>query len=171
MKAIANIFTLFLTSMYITTMHTNSQAIVANNNSSVPAVFVASTPCSSGTKPLPGIPREAGCELIKWELKLFGDIGKQTAGTYVLNCVYGMPKQGTRGFINGGSRIHREGKWIIIKGRGTNLSAIIYRLDPNKPLVSVSFLRLNENLLHLLDSHLQLMIGTGAWSYTLNRIQ
>jgi hypothetical protein len=97
MKAIANIFTLFLTSMYITTMHTNSQAIVANNNSSVPAVFVASTPCSSGTKPLPGIPREAGCELIKWELKLFGDIGKQTAGTYVLNCVYGMPNRAQEG--------------------------------------------------------------------------
>jgi len=43
MKAIANIFTLFLTGMYITTMHTNSQAIAANTNSSVPAVFVAST--------------------------------------------------------------------------------------------------------------------------------
>jgi len=82
-----------------------------------------------------------------------------------------MPKQGTRGFINGGNRLYREGKWTIVKGRGANPSAITYRLDPDKPLVSVSLLRLNENLLHLLDSHQQLMIGTGAWSYTLNRIQ
>jgi hypothetical protein len=82
-----------------------------------------------------------------------------------------MAKQGTRGFINGGSRLHREGKWATINSKGTNAAAIIYRLDPDKPQVAVSFLRLNENLFHLLDSSGQLMIGTGAWSYTLNRIQ
>jgi hypothetical protein len=138
---------------------------------SAPDVFVASTPCSAGTRPLPGIPAEAGCELIKWELKLSGDTGKQGSGTYILDCDYGMPKQGTRGFINGGTHLHREGKWVIIKGTGTNPSAVIYRLDPDKPRSSISFLRLNESLLHLLDSHQQLMIGTGAWSYTLNRVQ
>jgi hypothetical protein len=134
-------------------------------------VYVASTPCSAGTRPLPGIPKDAACELIKWELKLFEGKGKQMPGTYILNCDYGMPRQGTQGFINGGNHLHREGKWIIIKGTTTNPSAIIYRLDPDTPQVSVSFLRLNENLIHLLDSHHQLMIGNGAWSYTLNKVQ
>lgn len=133
------------------------------DRSSAPVIFVASTPCSAGTRPLPGIPREGGCELIKWKLQLFGAMGKQTSGTYLLDCVYGMPQQGTRGFIHGGQQLHREGKWIIGNG--------IYRLDPDTPRVAVSFLRLNENLLQLLDSDQRLMIGTGAWSYTLNKVQ
>jgi len=117
---------------------------------------VASTPCSTGTRPVPGIPKEGGCELIKWELKFFDD-------TYVLDCDYGMPKQGTRGFIDGGKHLHRVGKW---REEGKKVF-----LDPDQPGVSISFLRLNGNLLHLLDSRGQLMIGTGAWSYTLNKIQ
>jgi hypothetical protein len=170
MKATVRTVFLFLVCIYFSILYAHAQAAPADN-SRPPAVFVASTPCSEGTKPLPGISREAGCELIKWELRLFGDTGKHTSGNYILDCTYGMPKQGTRGFINGGSRLHREGKWTIIKGTGTSPAAIIYRLDPGKPQVSVSFLRLNKNLLHLLDSRNQLMIGTGAWSYTLNRIQ
>jgi hypothetical protein len=143
--------------------------VTGANSSSIPVVFVGSTPCSAGTRPLPGIPKDGGCELIKWKLQLFAGIGKQTSGTYVLDCVYGMPKQGTRGFIHG-QQLHREGKWVIRKGIEPNPSAIIYRLDPDTPRVTVSFLRLNDNLLHLLDSEERLMIGNGAWSYTLNKI-
>jgi len=164
------LFFIGLSGLLLMATHACSQT-TDTGHSSAPVVFVASTPCSSGTRPLPGIPEGAGCELIKWELKLSGGTGKQMSGTYILNCDYGMPKQGTRGFIDGGKHLFREGKWIIMRGRGTNPSAIIYRLDPDKPLVAVSFLRLNENLIHLLDSHQRLMIGTGAWSYTLNRVQ
>lgn len=120
------------------------------------ALFAASTPCSEGTRPVPGIPREGGCELIKWELR-FSD------GSYTLDCNYGIPKQGTRGFIGGGKRLHREGRW---KREGNKVV-----LDPDRPAESISFLRLNENLLHLLDSSGRLMVGNGGWSYTLNRIQ
>jgi hypothetical protein len=170
MKTTVRTVIIFLAGMCFGVLYAYAQVAPADN-SKTPAVFVASTPCSGGTRPLPDIPREAGCELIKWKLQLFGDTGKHTSGIYILDCTYGMPKQGTRGFINGGNRLHREGKWTIIKGTGTNPAAIIYRLDPDKPQASVSFLRLNKDLLHLLDSRNQLMIGTGAWSYTLNRIQ
>jgi len=163
-NAIKTIFTgLFLS--WLSPMHACTQTPAAG--SSLPVVFVASTPCSAGTRPLPGIPESAGCELIKWKLKLFGGAG---AGTYVLDCDYGLPRQGTRGFIQVGQHLHKEGKWVIIKGAGANPAAIVYRFDPDNPPASVSFLRLNENLLHLLDSKQQLMIGTGAWSYTLNRV-
>lgn len=135
------------------------------------SVFVASTPCSLGTRPVPDIPPgQSGCDLIKWRLKLSGD-GKSSPGTYILDCDYGIPKQGTRGFINGGTHLHREGKWAIAKGMASNPAAIIYRLDPDKPSQSISFVQLNENLLHLLDSHQQLMNGTGAWSYTLSKVK
>ncbi|MGZ3944914.1 MAG: hypothetical protein ACXVJB_08215 [Mucilaginibacter sp.] len=130
-------------------------------------IFVASTPCSFGTRPLPGIPADAGCELIKWQLKLFGS---GALGTYILDCDYGLPKQGTRGFIHGGKHLHREGKWTVVKGN-TYPNAEIYRLDPDQPKASISFIRLNENLLHLLDSDQHLMIGTGGWSYTLSKVK
>lgn len=130
-------------------------------------IFVGSTPCSQGTRPLPGIPRNRGCELIKWELLLSGG---PYGGNYSLICTYGMPKQGTRGFIDGGYQLRREGKWTISKGTTPNSSASIYRLDPDKPSESITFLRLNENLIHLLDDHQRLMIGTGAWSYTLSKL-
>jgi hypothetical protein len=143
----------------------NGHAQTAMQHQPAIAVYVASTPCTSGTRPVPGIPKNAACELIKWELRLL------TSGTYSLDVVYGMPKQGTRGFIGGGNKLHREGKWVIVKGIKTDASAIVYRLDPDKPSESIAFVQLNDNLLHLLDSSLRLMIGTSAWSYTLNKVQ
>lgn len=134
--------------------------------------FVASTPCSTTTRPVPGIPQgKSGCELIKWHLQFTGMGEKDNSGAYILDYDYGMSKQGTRGFINDGTHVHREGKWAVVKGTQANSSAIVYKLDPDKPAESISFMRLNENMLHLLDDHGHLMIGNGAWSYTLNRIK
>lgn len=160
MKRQAAIILICMLSQFFATTHVYGQA----------SIFVASTPCSTETRPVPGIPPgKCGCELIKWHLILSGIGDNKTSGTYILNCDYGMPKQGTRGFINGGNRLHREGKWVVVKGASTSPFAIIYKLDPDKPAESISFIRLNENLLHLLDDHGQLMIGTGAWSYTLSK--
>src|SRR6202007_1807320 len=104
---------------------------------SAPLIYMASTPCSSGTKPLPGIPANAGCELILWDLKLYGNNEQQTQGTYILDCDYGLPQQGTKGLVRGGTHLHREGKWSIVKGSQTNPLAIIYCLDPDQPKASV----------------------------------
>jgi hypothetical protein len=178
----ATLFFLGLSGSLFMAMQACSQAS-DTGRSPAPAVFVASTPCSAGTRPLPGIPAGAECELMKWKLEIYDESGGrrrsgtggirsvESGGRYILDCDYGVPQQGTRGFIRGGRHLHREGKWIAQKGGATNPAAIVYRLDPDKPRASVSFLRLNENLLHLLDSKGQLMIGTGAWSYTLNRIR
>jgi len=164
MKNRSQIFLTGLFSLVLLSAYTRAQTSNAT-------LFVASTPCSIGTRPVPGIPPgQTGCELIKWQLKLSGD-GKLSPGAYILDCDYGIPKQGTREFINGGTHLHREGKWSVAKSMASNPSAIIYRLDPDKPSESISFVRLNENLLHLLDSHQQLMNGTGAWSYTLSKVK
>jgi hypothetical protein len=133
------------------------------------STYVASTPCSAGTRPLPGIPKDAGCELIKWKLTLSASGASAASGTYSLDCYYGMPKQGTRDFINGGTRLQRRGRWINHTDMPGNPDAIVCQLDPGKNQVSISFLRVNSNLLHLLDAKQHLMIGTGAWSYTLNK--
>jgi hypothetical protein len=137
--------------------------------SSVLGIFVASTPCSQGTRPLPNIPANADCELIKWKLTLYQDALKKKPTIYKLHCLYGLPKQGTTGFIGGGKTIQLEGKWKIVKGTASDPRAIVYQLFDNKTNKTVSFLKLNDDLLHLLDSNLRLMIGNAAWSYTLNR--
>ena len=133
-------------------------------------VFVASTPCSQGSRPLPGIPASADCELMKWNLTLFQDKSTKTPTVFKLHCVYGLPKQGTTGFIGGGKKVDLEGKWTIVKGTAANTNAIIYRLNPDNTTENISFLKLNDDLLHLLDSKQRLMIGSAAWSYTLNRM-
>jgi hypothetical protein len=107
---------------------------------------------------------------MKWHLTLYQDGSKKTPDTYKLDCFFGLPKQGTNGFIGGGKKTEMEGKWTIDKGTPSDPHAIVYRLHDSKTNTTISFLKLNDNLLHLLDSDQRLMIGTAAWSYTLNRI-
>jgi hypothetical protein len=64
-------------------------------------VFVASPPCGAGTRPLPGIPKEAEYELMKWKLQLLESPREQLLGTYILDCDYGLPQQGTKGLRQG----------------------------------------------------------------------
>ena len=138
--------------------------------SSVLGIFVASTPCSTVSRPLPGISVSTDCEFIKWKLTLYQDESTKTPTTYKLHSLYGLPKQGTTGFIGGGEKVDMEGKWTIIKGMASARNAIVYQLKDSKTGKTISFLKLNDNILHLLDSDQRLMIGNAAWSYTLNRI-
>jgi hypothetical protein len=68
-----------------------------------------------------------------------------------------------------GTKAESEGKWLIIHGTKTNPEAIVYRLNPDKPDISLSFLKLSDNLLHIVDQDGRLMIGNEFWSYSLNR--
>ncbi len=167
MKQLKFVFTASL--LFIIVTNSCSQKNSPGSSAAL-GIFVASTPCSQGTKPLPGIPVDADCEFMKWNLTLYQDESAKTPTTYKLHCSYGLPKQGTTGFIGGGKKIEMEGKWTIVKGRGSNPNAIVYRLNDNKTDKTISFLKLNDDLLHLLDSNQRLMIGSAAWSYTLNEI-
>jgi len=166
MKQLPFVFTAFLVFFIVTTSCSQKNS---GRSSSLVGVFVGSTPCSQGTRPVPGISMNTDCELIKWNLTLFQDQTNNTAATYKLHCTYGLPQQGTTGFLHGGKQVDLEGKWTIDKGTAPNSRTIIYRLhdQTNK---TISFLKLNDNLLHLLDNDGRLMIGSAAWSYTLNKI-
>lgn len=142
-----------------------------NTGSTIRKIYVASTPCSENSKPVPGIPPGADCEFIKWNLTLYQNAADKTPATYELHCVYGLSKQGTTGFIGGGKALDMKGKWAIIKGTATDPAAIVYQLYVEKTNAAISFLKLNDDVLHLLDAGKHLMIGSAAWSYTLNRKQ
>ena len=132
--------------------------------------FVASTPCTAGTRPLSGMRSTEKCELIQWKLQFFGIAGDSSTHSYILDCNYGLAKQSSRGLVNGGTHLHREGKWAIQTGMAGNPAAVVFCLDPDKPKESVFLLKLSDELLHLLDSDRNLMTGTAAWSYTLNKL-
>jgi len=142
----------------------------SQGTSSVFGVFAGSTPCSPVSRPLPGIPVNTDCDVIKWKVTLYHDQSTKTPTTYKLHSIYGLPEPGTTGFIGGGKQIDIEGKWTIDKSTAPPGRKIVYRLEDSGTKKVISFLRLSDNVLHLLDSDQQLMIGSAAWSYTLNRI-
>ena len=131
--------------------------------------FIASTPCSSGTRPLPGIPLDQDCELIQLDLKLFQDEVKKTPTEFVLHYSFGIPLNNTHGIVGEGTRRELKGRWSIVEGNSSNPHAIIFHLTDSASGIVFSILKLNDDLLHLLDREGHLMIGNPGWSYTLNK--
>src|SRR5688572_1703457 len=139
-------------------------------NSSAPMVFKATTLCNDDVKSLLQIPADTKCEMMKWDLTLFRDPKTSAPGEYKLIYEYGMAKQGTKGFMEGSKTVELRGKWTIGNGIKENDKVVIYTLEAGSLPVSLSFLKPDQNILHLLDQDKNLMIGNGAWSYTLNNI-
>jgi hypothetical protein len=129
---------------------------------SVFAEFVASTPCNNGPKALTVIPAGADCEFMKWKLTLYHDPVSKAPTEFRLHCTYGMTKPNTNGFTNGNS-VEVQGKWSIVKE--------VYQLHPANGGEPIQFLKLNDALLHLLDTEKRLMVGNPGWSYTFNKIK
>lgn len=150
---------------------TNSSSQTAPGvGSSVLGVFEATTPCDDAPKALLKIPSGTKCEMMKWKLTLYQNAKTLAPSDYKLACEYGLPKQGTRGFMEGSVTMKLNGNWTVSKGTNENAEAVVCQLRSDNSPVSLSFLRPDQNLLHFLDGDKRLMIGNGAWSYTLNRI-
>jgi len=139
-------------------------------NSSAPLVFKSTTLCNDDVKSLLQIPVDTKCEMMKCNLTLFRDPKTSAPGEYKLIYEYGMTKQGSRDFKEGSKTTELKGKWKIGNGTKENNKSVIYTLEAGSPPVSISLLKLDQNILHLLDQDKNLMIGNGAWSYTLNNV-
>lgn len=140
--------------------------IQAGRISPEPTTFVASTPCDRIPRTMLSIPQGADCEFIKWNLKLQRDPRNQQPTGYRLDYTYGMSQPGTMGFRNGGTSQTKEGTWRI---KNETDNRVIYWLESATPETALPFVKLDDNLLHLLDPAGNLMIGHAGWSYTLNR--
>lgn len=136
----------------------------------VHAVFQGNTPCDAAVQPLPQIPADAECEQMIWSLVLYQNPQTGDPTTYQLNSAYGMSKPNTNDLIGGGTPIVMDGKWTITTGTQSDSGATVYQLNPDDAQNTVSFLRVNENLLHILNREKESLVGNGAWSYTLNRM-
>lgn len=128
--------------------------------------FVGSTPCHALARDFLGIPSHAACECIQWQLKLqSSDVAGR--GTYTLVTTHGISETNGLGFFQSGTRTETRGQWVTTIG---NPDRIVYRLQATAPDRSLSLVRIDENLLHLLTRDGQLMVGNDSWSCTLNRI-
>jgi len=131
--------------------------------------FEATTPLGVAVKKILGITADDKHEMMKWRLTLNKDPKKLAPTTFTLTYEYGIPKQGTRGFMDGSKKVELTGNWVIEKGTPANKATTIITVTSSGMPVSLSFLQADENILHLLDDAKNLMVGNGAWSYTLNR--
>ena len=135
---------------------------------SSPIVFEASTPCNEALKQMLHIPQRTKCDFVKWNLALNYE-KTWTPSTFKLNCTYGLAKQGTRGFAEGAETIELKGNLTVDQANNLGSEAMVYKLTPDNSPIILYFLKMGENLLHLLDRDKRPMIGNAAWSFTLNR--
>lgn len=152
-----------LSTSLLPTGHSNAKSI------STMGVFEGITPCSGTDRPLPQIPVGANCEQMIWKITFYWDSETYEPLTYQLHAAYGLTKQNTTGLIGSGTPIDLEGSWRIVEGIAEDASAIVYELNPDNPESAIYFVKLDDNLLHVLSPEKRLMVGNGAWSYTLNR--
>jgi hypothetical protein len=140
-------------------------------------LFAGTTPCSNVIRPLHKIAPEPDCALkdchcmmVEWKLTLYVDPVTQKPTTYKLTGINRFSEKETNQYSQPGTKTTSEGKWTIVRGTTSNPNATLYQLNPDKPALTLSLLKLHDNLLHVLDQEGRLMIGNEFFSYTLNRI-
>lgn len=138
--------------------------------------YVGTTPCSNVIRPLHKISAEADCQavdckcvLVEWKLTLYQDPATGKPTHYKLTGINRFIVKATNMYSQPGTKAESEGKWTIVRGTKANSNAVLYRLNPDKPEISLDFLKLNDNLIHILDHQGRLMIGNEFHNYTLSR--
>jgi hypothetical protein len=139
----------------------------STNNIPAADVFVGSTPCDNLIQSMLKLPAGTKCEFIRWELALMkrGD----EANTFALGIVYGEGQPNTSGFKGGGEKRFLMGAYTAFPSKSGRLSGEVLQLTAKDSSTSISLIKLNDNLYHLLAPDHTLMVGNGGWSYTLSR--
>lgn len=131
-------------------------------------VFAGTSLCADVARPLLNIPPAAECDRTKWKLTLYSDARTQSPTTYKLTSEYGYHID-NRTLVMKGANV-RAGVWSIATGTKTDPNATVYQLDPADPQRTISFQKIDSNIIHLLERDQSLVIGSAAQSFTLSRI-
>lgn len=116
--------------------------------------YTGSTPAAAPVvRSFLGIAPGDSIDFIRWQISIDGN-------QYSLHANYGIAQPNTSGFINGGIKTD-------IKGTLKKENNYYYFQNGNKTLRAV---KLNDDLLHLLDADNHMLVGNGGWSYTLNSL-
>lgn len=125
----------------------------APEDSSVFGIFDGRTPCHEVVVEFTQITPFPGCMKIKWRLTLYQDSSTGDPSTYLYF----------------GTSTIREGTWQVMHGMDGDPDAVVYELQFNEGQPPLSFLRVDENHLYLMDASMKLLVGNELFSYTLSR--
>lgn len=141
----------------------------ANNINMLPTqvMYVGSTPAHPFVKSLVGIESASSPDFIKWTLVL-NDRGGSTK-TFILSLNFGESQPNTTNFIGGGEKRTIKGSYTMNGKDQRMFKASVFQLSSNQLASSMSFIKVNENIIHLLTADNLLMVGGGDYSYSLNR--
>jgi hypothetical protein len=146
-----------------------SRGVVAGDQESSSAQFLGSTPCDDRVREfLGGLGTNTPCHYIMWQISFTTNRNTDLPATFNLVARYRVPTQSNTNQSEDGPQVALQGKWEILQGTPSRPGASVYRLSAEKPQRSLSFVKINEHLLHVLDPDGSLLIGNGGWSYTLN---
>ena len=125
-------------------------------------ILVGSTPGDPAIKTMLSIDPAKKVDFIRWHIAL-----NETGRTFVLKASYGVGKPNTPDFEGGGEKLSLEGNY----GLSNDVNTAVYKLTSDKLSGSISILKLNDNIFHILSADNRLMVGSGGWSYSLSRKQ
>lgn len=148
----------------IAAMAFSPRALVGDR--SVFGEFVGTTPCTEAIQPFLTISSHADQDNIRWKLTLYQDPKTRAPAGYKLQYEHEKATWPASKLVQGKEVVQKEGTWTVSKGTKFDSDAVVYELDG-----AVSLFELNSNILHVLNPDRSLMIGTGGWSYTLNRAE
>ncbi|HEX2395586.1 MAG TPA: hypothetical protein VHI78_09580 [Bacteroidales bacterium] len=128
--------------------------------------FSGSTPGDSIVKLILGIPVTDSIDFMKWDL-IFRNDGRQI---FSLSINYGLARPNTSGFKENAGILTIKGESkVTFKELGHFKDEVIHLISDSFTNDTLSLVKLDNSLLHILNPDYRLMVGNGGWSYTLNR--
>jgi hypothetical protein len=102
------------------------------------------------------------CQRVKMRLTLNQNEETLAPTTFEMLTVYvGM----------GNDRYAATGTWAMVRGTPAHPAAVVIQLSPDGASEPISFMRVDENHLYMLDAELNLLVGDAVLSNTLNRAE
>jgi hypothetical protein len=114
--------------------------------------FRGRTPCRDLCR-LMNVPRSEACNKVKCRLVLYQDPLTKAPTTYTW-----------------AGKQRWAGKWSIVKGTKSDPNATVYQLEPRVEGGFLSFAKVDDNILLVIDREGNPLVGNANYSYTLNRI-
>ena len=145
---------------------TASSQVASPSSPAVFGTFIGTTPSEEPVRLLLRIPSDPKPEIIEWKLTLYRNPKTSEPTRYEIQCDYGLTAPNVPGLAKRLASMKREGEWTESKGIKSNPHAIVFDLKG-----ALSLLKIDDNIVHVLNRDRSLLIGDGGWSYSLNRAE
>ncbi len=126
-------------------------------------MFVGSTTCNEELLQALQIPKETGCEFMKWEV-FFDDQAR-----FSMTIHYGISQPNTNGFKYPATA-NIEGTVEITQGAGVGKNYTVLHLESKNIFGELTLVRMDDNVLHFCNGNGQLLIGNGGYGCALNKM-